>query len=95
MPALLLFRRIVLPQVWRYALPGLGNLFLILQKNTALVSVTGLSELMRNTTVAVGYTRKPFTFYLVAALIYLGFTTITMVGNQFLERWASRGVKEA
>jgi polar amino acid transport system permease protein len=45
--------------------------------------------------VAVGYTRKPFTFYLVAALIYLGFTTITMVGNQFLERWASRGVKEA
>ena len=95
MPAVLLFRRIVLPQVWRYALPGLGNLFLILQKNTALVSVTGLSELMRNTTVAVGYTRKPFTFYLVAALIYLGFTTITMVGNQFLERWASRGVKEA
>jgi len=95
MPAFLLFRRIVLPQVWRYALPGLGNLFLILQKNTALVSVTGLSELMRNTTVAVGYTRKPFTFYLVAALIYLGFTTITMVGNQFLERWASRGVKEA
>ncbi len=95
MPALLLFRRIVLPQVWRYALPGLGNLFLILQKNTALVSVTGLSELMRNTTVAVGYTRKPFTFYLVAALIYLGFTTITMVGNQFLERRASRGVKEA
>jgi len=95
MPAFLLFRRIVLPQVWRYALPGLGNLFLILQKNTALVSVTGLSDLMRNTTVAVGYTRKPFTFYLVAALIYLGFTTITMVGNQFLERWASRGVKEA
>ncbi|MBC8443837.1 MAG: ABC transporter permease [Deltaproteobacteria bacterium] len=95
MPAFLLFRRIVLPQVWRYALPGLGNLFLILQKNTALVSVTGLSDLMRNTTVAVGFTRKPFTFYLVAALIYLGFTTITMVGNQFLERWASRGVREA
>ena len=95
MPAFLIFRRIVLPQVWRYALPGLGNLFLILQKNTALVSVTGLSELMRNTTVAVGYTRKPFTFYLVAALIYLGFTTITMVGNQFLERRANRGVKEA
>ncbi len=95
MPVFLLFHRIVLPQVWRYALPGLGNLFLILQKNTALVSVTGLSELMRNTTVAVGYTHKPFNFYLVASLIYLGFTSITMVGNQFLERWASRGVKEA
>jgi polar amino acid transport system permease protein len=95
MPAFFLFRRIVLPQVWRYALPGLGNLFLILQKNTALVSVTGLSDLMRNTTVAVGFTRKPFTFYLVAALIYLCFTTITMVGNQFMERWASRGVREA
>jgi len=95
MPSFLIFRRIVLPQVWRYALPSLGNLFLILQKNTALVSVTGLSELMRNTIVAVGYTHKPFTFYLVAALIYLGFTAITMIGNQSLERWASRGVKEA
>lgn len=95
MPAFLMFRRIVLPQVWRYALPALGNLFLILQKNTALVSVTGLSELMRNTTVAVGYTRQPFTFYMTAALIYLGLTTLTMVGNQFLEQWASRGVREA
>lgn len=93
MPGLLVFGRIVLPQVWRYALPGLGNLFLILQKNTALVSVTGLAELMRNTSVAVGYTRQPFTFYLVAALIYLSMTTVTMVGNQFIEQWARRGVR--
>lgn len=95
MPDFLVFRRIVLPQVWRYALPGLGNLFLVLQKNTALVSVTGLTELMRNTTVAVGYTRKPFTFYLAAALIYLALTTVTMVGNQFIEQWARRGVRGA
>ena len=93
MPGFLVFGRIVLPQVWRYALPGLGNLFLILQKNTALVSVTGLAELMRNTTVAVGYTRQPFTFYLLAALIYLSMTTVTMVGNQFIEQWARRGVR--
>ena len=94
MNAFLIFRRIVLPQVWRYALPGLGNLFLILQKNTALISVTGLSELMRNTAVAVGYTRKPFTFYMTAALIYLGLTTITMTGVQLLEKRSSRGVRE-
>ncbi len=95
MHGLLIFRRIVLAQVWRYALPGLGNLFLILQKNSALVSVIGLHELMRQAMVAVGYTKKPFTFYMFAALIYLALTTLTMGGIQALERWAGRGVRRA
>ena len=95
MPGLHVFVRIVLPQVWRYALPGLGNLFLILQKNTALVSVTGLAELMRNTAVAVGYTRQPFTFYLAAALVYLSMTTVTVAGIHFIEKWTRRGVRGA
>src|SRR5690606_36907073 len=40
--------RIILPQMWRIALPGLGNLFMILMKDTALVSVIGLEEIMRH-----------------------------------------------
>jgi His/Glu/Gln/Arg/opine family amino acid ABC transporter permease subunit len=95
MHSVLIFRRIVLPQVWRYALPGLGNLFLVLQKNTALVSVIGLNELMRNTAFAVGYTKKPFTFYMAAALIYLCLTIVTMVGIQVLEHRSYRGVRRA
>ena len=92
MTGILLFRRILLPQVWRFALPGLGNQFLVLQKNTALVSVIGVHELMRNTAFAVGYTKKPFTFYLFAAMIYLGLTVVTMIAVQMLEKRANRGV---
>ena len=95
MHAFLIFRRIVLPQVWRYALPGLGNLFLVLQKNTALVSVIGLQELMRSAEFAVGYTKKPFTFYMCAALIYLTMTIFTSIAFQYLETRASRGVRRA
>ncbi|MFV0473537.1 MAG: ABC transporter permease [Pikeienuella sp.] len=84
--------RILLPQVWRFALPGLGNTFLIILKETALVSVVGLDELMRKTDFAVGYTKKPFTFYLTAALIYLAMTVVTMGVQRVLEARANRGV---
>lgn len=83
---------ILLPQVWRFALPGLGNTFLIILKETALVSVIGLDELMRKTDFAVGYTKKPFTFYLAAALIYLGLTVIAMGIQRVLEARANRGI---
>ncbi|KPZ26211.1 hypothetical protein ALO38_200246 [Pseudomonas coronafaciens pv. zizaniae] len=55
--------------MWRIALPGLGNLFMILMKDTALVSVIGLEEIMRHAQIAVGFTKEAFTFYMVAATI--------------------------
>lgn len=91
----LTFLRIRLPQVWRFALPGLGNLFLVLLKDTALVSVIGLDELMRKSTIAVSYTKEPFTFYLAAAFIYLAMTAVSMIGLHYLERRSSRGVRRA
>ena len=48
-----IFWRLILPQMWRIALPGLGNLFMILMKDTALVSVIGLEEIMRRSQIAV------------------------------------------
>ncbi|WP_127902925.1 ABC transporter permease [Solirhodobacter olei] len=87
-----IFRRILLPQVWRFALPGLGNIFLIIIKETALVSVIGLDELMRKADLAVGYTKKPFTFFLFAACIYLSMTAVAMLFQRGLERRANRGV---
>ncbi|MCW9034899.1 MAG: ABC transporter permease [Rhodospirillales bacterium] len=89
------FFRIILPQVWRIALPGLGNLFLVLLKDTALVSLIGLDELMRKTSVAISNTREPFTFYLVAAFIYLALTILTMTFMNFAERRANRGFVRA
>lgn len=91
----LTFHRIVLPQVWRIALPGLGNLFLVLLKDTALVSLIGLEELMRKSSIAIGFTKEPFTFYLLAAIIYLGMTVVTMVGIHFAERWANRSLERS
>ena len=69
--------------MWRIALPGLGNLFMILMKDTALVSVIGLEEIMRRSQIAVTATKEPFTFFLVAAFIYLGLTVIAMTAIAF------------
>ena len=90
-----IFSRLILPQMWRIALPGLGNLFMILMKDTALVSVIGLEEIMRHSQVAVTVTKQPFTFYMVAAIIYLGLTILAMIGMHFLEKRAARGFARA
>ena len=91
----LTFRRIVLPQMWRFALPGLGNVWMVLIKATALISVIQLPELMRNAQIAMGATKLPFTFFFVASLFYLGITIVSMVVQRRAEAWANRGVRRA
>ena len=80
------FFRIILPQVWRLAIPGLGNLFQVLLKDTALVSVVGLNDIVRQSQVAISATKEPFTFFLVAAFIYLALTAIANTVTHLLER---------
>ncbi len=77
MGRLLLFRRVVGPQVLRFALPGLGNCWQLVLKESALISITGLVELLRQAQVGAGSTRSPFYFYLTAAALYLLLTTIS------------------
>jgi len=89
-----IYRRIILPQAWRIALPPLGNMTLALMKNTALVSVIGLDELMRKTSMATAATHQPFVFYFTASLIYLGMTVMISVAMNFLDHPTSRGVPE-
>ncbi|MDY7567491.1 ABC transporter permease [Pseudomonas sp. RTC3] len=86
-----IFIKLIMPQMWRIALPGLGNLFMILMKDTALVSVIGLEEIMRHSQIAVSFTKQAFTFYMVAAFMYLGLTVLAMIGMYLLERRAARG----
>lgn len=86
------FMRIKLPQAWRFALPGLGNLWINLLKDTALVSIIALNDLMRMTKVAVGATKQPFTFYLAAALIYWALCVLSEFGLDRLEKRANRGI---
>ncbi|HVX79753.1 MAG: ABC transporter permease [Devosia sp.] len=71
------FRRIIAPQVLRFALPGLGNVWQLSLKDSALVSVTGLAELMRQSQVAAGSTHLYFTFYIAGGALYLVLTTLS------------------
>ena len=69
MNKLVIFTRILIPQVLRYALPGLGNVWQLTLKDTALIMVTGLVEIMGQAHVASGFTYSPFTFYTTTALL--------------------------
>jgi len=91
----LVFRRIQFPQMVRYATPGLGNLWLVLLKDTSLVSVIALDELIRTSRIAGEAMHEPFTFYFIAAMIYLGLTIVSMGTQQRIETWANRGVERA
>ncbi len=84
-------RQIILPQLIRLALPGLSNLWLILLKETSLVSVIALEDLLRKTSVAVGNTKEPFLFYFVACMIYLALSMISSAGIAGIDGWARRG----
>lgn len=95
MSRILLARRILLPQMWRFALPGLGNVWMVLIKATALISVIQLPELLRNADIAARAVRLPFTFYFAASLYYLAIVTISMMLQKRAEDWASRGVRQA
>ena len=89
MPTALRFRRILVPQVLRTALPGLGNVWQLALKESALVSVTGLVELLRMSQIGAGSTRQPFAFYIAAGVLYLVLTTAS--GAVF--RHAEAGVR--
>ncbi|MCW8904548.1 ABC transporter permease [Sedimenticola sp.] len=92
MSRILTFRRILLPQAMRFALPGLGNVWMVLLKATALISIIQLDELMRKTKIAANATHQPFTFYLLASIIFLGLTIVSMLLQHRAEKWANRGV---
>ena len=71
------FRRIISPQVFRFAIPGLGNVWQLSLKDSALVSVTGLAELMRTSQVAAGSTRQYFLFFIAGGCLYLVLTSLS------------------
>ena len=85
-------RLVIFPQLIRLALPGLSNLWLNVMKDTALVSVITLNDLLRETTVAVAATKQPFFFYTVACLIYLALSMAASVGIWRVYVWSSRGM---
>ena len=89
----LMFRRIIAPQVLRFALPGLGNLWQVALKDSSLISVTGLAELMRVSQVGAASTHQPFAFYLGGLVLYLVMTLVTTRAFDIAEARATRGMR--
>ncbi|WP_095197963.1 ABC transporter permease [Mesorhizobium carmichaelinearum] len=81
-----IFRRIIAPQMLRIAVPGINNVWQTTIKDTALVSVVGLQELMRISYIGANSTRHPFIFYLIAAVVYLVITLVSQAGFDGIER---------
>lgn len=81
---------IIVPQLVRIALPGLMNLWMNLLKDTALVSVIGLAELLRQTGVAAKVSKQAFFFYLLACALYLVLALVSSVVLGFIERRVKR-----
>ena len=93
MGRMLMFRRIIAPQVLRFALPGLGNLWQVALKDSSLISVTGLTELMRMSQVGAQSTHQPFVFYLGGMALYLAMTLVTTRAFDVAEARATRGMR--
>ncbi|WP_281967808.1 ABC transporter permease [Roseovarius nanhaiticus] len=86
------FRKVILPQLWRHAIPGFGNLWVILLKDTSLVSIIALSDLVHVATLAINTTREPFFFYLVIGAIYIVLVVLSTRLQKTLEQRASKGI---
>jgi polar amino acid transport system permease protein len=86
------FRLVVFPQLIRVALPGLGNNWMVLLKETSLVSVITLQDIMFVTTRANVVTKEPFLFFGAAMVIYFAFSMASSWGLGKLEDRTNRGM---
>jgi len=89
------FRKVLFPQMLRHALPGIGNNWQVLIKSTALVSIIGLTDVVKATQDAGKGSLQFFYFTLVGGLVYLAITTVSNGVLMWLERRYSVGVRKA
>jgi len=95
MKPFLVFRRILFPQMMRHALPGLGNNWQVILKASALVSLIGLSDIVKACASAGEATFRTFYFISIAGLVYLALTVVSNGVLVLLERKYAVGVREA
>ncbi len=88
------FHRVIVPQMMRHALPGIGNNWQVLLKTTALVSIIGLTDMVRVAEEAAKAERSPFLFFIPVAAVYLGVTAVSELFIKWLNRRANVGVAQ-
>jgi histidine transport system permease protein len=89
------FRFVLFPQLMRFALPGIGNNWMVILKATALVSIIGLADLVKVAQDAGKSSYQLFFFLVLAALIYLVITTASNYVLRRLEKFYAAGTREA
>lgn len=85
------FFKVILPQLWRLAFPGMSNLWMTVLKETALVSAIGLEDVVRSAQMAAASTRSPFIFFTAVVVAYLAITAASNWGIAKLEVRVNRG----
>lgn len=90
-----IWRLVILPQIWRLSVPGIVNVWMTVLKDTALVSLVGLTDLIRMAEVASAVSKMPFLFFILAAMVFAVLSAATMFGTKHLEAWINRGYARA
>ena len=92
MPRNKIFSRIVLPQMMRHAVPGMGNPWLSITKESAIISVLGsFTELLYTGYRAAAGTKQYIFFYGLTALLFLAITLVSALVIDRIERHLNRG----
>ncbi|MCK0198197.1 ABC transporter permease subunit [Ancylobacter sp. 6x-1] len=86
---------VIAPQATRLALPGLVNLWIVVLKDTALISLVGLKDIIAQAKMAAGVTKEPFLFYIAAALFFVFMNGLTLHVSGWLDRHVARGMQAA
>jgi polar amino acid transport system permease protein len=86
------FFHVILPQMWQHMLPAFGNLWLILLKDTSLVSIIALNDIVRYTNMAIATTKEPFFFYTVLATVYVALAFLSGKAQTNMERRLNRNI---
>lgn len=84
-------RQIIFPQLIRIALPGLANLWMLLLKDTALVSAIGLADIVRQTGIAARVTKEAFLFYGLSFLLFLVLALLSSIVIARIEVYGEKG----
>ena len=95
MPPRMRFVRVIAPLALRHALPGIGNVWQVVLKESALISVTGVVELLRQSEIGAGSTGQPFDFYMIAGALYLLIAATSGALFRQAEQRSARGVRRA
>jgi polar amino acid transport system permease protein len=84
-------RRVILPQAMRVIIPPTGNMAIALLKDSSLVSVISMTELLYSVQSIYANTFQTIPLLIVASLWYLVMTTVTSIGQYYLERHFGKG----